>query len=73
MAIEKKNLFSFCIFSILRILDIEDMKGILFSRHTSTLFLHSVANHSPCRNNSDKNLANFLESAKNHRTFASVI
>ena len=31
---------------------------------------YSVANHSPCRNNSDKNLDNFLESAQNHRTFA---
>ena len=26
----------------------------------------------PCRNNSDKNLANFLESAQNPRTFAAV-
>ena len=33
---------------------------------------YSVANSLPCRNNSDKNLANFLESAPNHCTFASV-
>ena len=34
---------------------------------------YSVANSLPCRNNSDKNLANYLESAQNPRTFASVI
>ena len=34
---------------------------------------HSVANPISCRNNFDKNQANFLESAKNPRTFASVI
>ena len=34
---------------------------------------YSVANQSPCRNNSDKNQAIFLESAQNPRTFASVI
>ena len=33
---------------------------------------YSVANSLPCRNNSDKNLANYLESAPNHRIFASV-
>ena len=31
---------------------------------------YSVADHSPCRNNSDKNLAKFLESAVFHHTFA---
>ena len=39
-------------------------------RHAQTLFPYSVANNSPCRNNSDKNLANYLESAPNPRTFA---
>ena len=51
------------------------LSGALFYallRHTLTLFPHSVANISPCRNKSDKNLANFLESAQNPRTFASV-
>ena len=33
---------------------------------------YSVAISSPCRNKSDKNLANFLESAQNPRTFAAV-
>ena len=33
---------------------------------------YSVVIRSPCRNNSDKNLANFLESAQNSRTFAAV-
>ena len=42
-------------------------------RHDLTSLPYSVANHSPCRNNSDKNLAFFLESAKNHLTFASSI
>ena len=41
-------------------------------RHTQTLFPYSVANPSPCRNNSDKNPAKFLESAHNPRTFAPV-
>ena len=31
---------------------------------------YSVAISSPCRNNFNKNLANFLESAQNPRTFA---
>ena len=31
---------------------------------------YSVANSLPCRTNSDKNLANFLESAQHSRTFA---
>ena len=35
--------------------------------------LYSVAISFPCRNNFDKILANFLESAQNPRTFASVI
>ena len=34
---------------------------------------YSVANSLPCRNNFDKNQANFLESAQNPRTFAAVI
>ena len=33
---------------------------------------YSVANPLPCRNNFNKNLANFLESAQNPRTFAAV-
>ena len=41
-------------------------------RHTQALFPYSVANPSPCRNNSDKNLAKFLESTQNPRTFAPV-
>ena len=41
-------------------------------RHDQPLFPYSVAIRPPCRNNSDKNLANFLESAQNPRTFASV-
>ena len=45
---------------------------MFLSRHDLTQFLYSVAIRSPCRNNSDKNLANSLESAQNHRTFASV-
>ncbi len=36
-------------------------------------FPYSVAKHQACRNNSDNNQANFLESAQNPRTFASVI
>ena len=42
-------------------------------RHSQPQFLYSVANPISCRNNFDKNQANFLESAKNPRTFASVI
>ena len=42
-------------------------------RHNSTSSPYSVAISFPCRNNSDKNQANFLESAQNLRTFASVI
>ena len=42
-------------------------------RHSLPLIPYSVTNHQPCRNNSDNNLANFLESAVFHRTFASVI
>ena len=38
-----------------------------------TIFPYFVANPISCRNNSDKNLAIFLESAQNPRTFASVI
>ena len=34
------------------------------------LFPYSVAISFPCRNNFDKNQANFLESAQNPRTFA---
>ena len=34
------------------------------------LFPYSVANSFLCRNNFDKNLANFLESAQNPLTFA---
>ena len=41
-------------------------------RHTLTLFPYSVAISSPCRNNYDKNLAKFLESTQNPRTFAPV-
>ena len=33
---------------------------------------YSVAISFPCRNNFDKNQANFLESAQNPRTFAAV-
>ena len=43
-----------------------------YLRHTLTPHPYSVAIRSPCRNNSDKNPANFLESAQNHHTFASV-
>ena len=42
-------------------------------RHAPTLYPYFVANPISCRNNFDKNQANFLESAKNPRTFASVI
>ena len=42
-------------------------------RHDLTLLPHSVAIRFPCRNNSDKNQANFLELAPDHCTFASVI
>jgi hypothetical protein len=45
---------------------------IYVPRHDSASSPHSVANPFPCRNNSDKNLANSLESVKNHRTFATV-
>ena len=34
-------------------------------------FPYSVANHSPCRNNFDNNIANFLESVQNNHIFAS--
>ena len=37
------------------------------------LFPYFVAIRSPCRNNSDKKLAIFLESAQNPRTFVAVI
>ena len=37
------------------------------------LSLYFVTISSPCRNNFDKNQANFLESAQNPRTFATVI
>ena len=46
---------------------------IYVPRHDLTSSPYSVAISSPCRNNSDKNLANFLKSAQNHHTFASVI
>ena len=36
-------------------------------------YTYSVANHHPCRNNSDNNLAFFLERAFFHRTFASSL
>ena len=52
------------------------LSGALFLcplRHNLTLFPYSVANPISCRNNFDKNLANFLESAQNPRTFAAVI
>ena len=42
-------------------------------RHVQTLFPYSVAISFPCRNNSDKNQANFLESAQNPLTFAAEI
>ena len=42
-------------------------------RHTQTSSPYSVAISLTCRNNFDKNQANFLESAPNSRTFASVI
>ena len=42
-------------------------------RHTQTSSPYFVANPISCRNNFDKNQANFLESAKNPRTFAAVI
>ena len=41
-------------------------------RHAQTLFPYSVAISFPCRNNFDKNQANFLESTQNPRTFAAV-
>ena len=52
------------------------LSGALFYallRHTPTHLPYSVAISFPCRNNFDKNLANYLESAQNPRTFASVI
>ena len=42
-------------------------------RHDLTPSPYSVANLLPCRNNFDKNQANFLESAQNPRTFASEL
>ena len=54
-------------------LDIEDILHDQNDINESTrLFPYSVADPFTCRNNSDKNLANYLESAQNHRTFASV-
>ena len=41
-------------------------------RHDLTPFPYSVAIRSPCRNNSNKKLSNFLDLAQNPRTFASV-
>ena len=38
-----------------------------------SLSTHSVAIFFPCRNNYDKNPANFLESAQNRHTFAAGI
>ena len=57
------------------ILDQFSVVGISFyqKRHTQPLLPYSVAISFPCRNNFDKNQANFLESAQNPRTFASVI
>ena len=52
------------------------LSGALFLcplRHTPPLFPYSVAISFLCRNNSDKNQANFLESAQNPLTFAAVI
>jgi len=51
------------------------LSGALFYALYDTLqplFPYSVVNHSPCRNNSDKKLVKFLESAQNPRTFAPV-
>ena len=45
----------------------------MYTTHFNPSFPHSVAITLYCRNNSDKKLANFLESAKNHRTFASEL
>ena len=42
-------------------------------RHSQSLFPYFVAIISPCHNNSDNNIANFLESAQDHRTFASKL
>ena len=45
----------------------------MYTTHFNPLFPYSVAISFLCRNNFDKNLANFLESAQNPRTFAAVI
>ena len=45
---------------------------LIHPRHKSIPSPHFVAKTSPCRNNSHNNLANFLESARNPRIFASV-
>ena len=42
-------------------------------RHSKPSSPNSVANHNYCRNNSDKNLTNFLEWVKYLRIFASKI
>ena len=49
------------------------LKLILFTTQSNNLHPTLSQIPPPCRNNSDKNLANFLESAQNHRNFAIVI
>ena len=46
------------------------LKLILFTTQSNNLHPTLSQITPPCRNNSDKNLANFLESAQNHRNFA---
>jgi hypothetical protein len=53
---------------------INDGRGLLLPETTQiNISPYSVAISFPCRNNFDKILAIFLESAQNPRTFASVI
>ena len=64
------------IFIVLRLKLLLGLSGANFLcplRHIPTFSPYFVAISFPCRNNFDKNLANFLESAQNSRTFASVI
>ena len=52
------------------LINIETLGYVLRQSHPSSTYF--VVYHPPCRNNSDKNQANFLESAVFHRTFAPV-
>ena len=49
------------------------LKLILFTTQSNNFHPTLSQITPPCRNNSDKNLANFLESAQNHRNFAIAI